>query len=173
MNIAQFIQQEPKLRDQKEIIIYGGSFNPWHSGHMSCLELAPKSIPIIIVPDNNPEKEIVSVAEKNQILDKIKKHLEKSDRGVFLYDGFLKLNRKNPSHQWTALLKTSYPNKDFSLLMGFDSFMGIDNWIQSEALLQNITTLYIASRLEKTAQQAKQSDVLLSLNPTLRIIFLG
>jgi len=133
----------PKLFLKSEIknkaIFFGGSFNPWHMGHRVSLDLCPAE-PIIIVPDQNPWKE---VHERQNIwsyyLDICRK-VENSNFSV--YPGFLLLDRVNPTVDW--LLQIKLDSK--WLLIGEDTFLGIEKWKEASQLLHHLKGLYVSPR---------------------------
>ena len=57
--------------------------------------------------------------------------------------------------------------------MGFDSFLDLDTWIQSEELLNLIDSIYVVSRLETESQRTEALEKNARLNPNLEITFLG
>ncbi len=173
MSLKNFIQNNSVLRNSEELIFFGGSFNPWHAGHTSCLLLAPDNWPIIVIPDHNPFKDFVGAGNKVSSLTEIQAHLAKIKNTTYLFDEFLREDKKNPSHKWIAQIKKEYPNKKISLLMGFDTYISIDRWIKAKKVLNDLHALYIASRLDNEDVKHSQREVLHKINPELVIDFLG
>jgi nicotinate-nucleotide adenylyltransferase len=173
MNLTNYILKTSALKAAPEIIFYGGSFNPWHAGHSSCVKMSPEEIPLIVIPDHNPRKIITSSLNNDQLIFKLMSELKFRVGSTFIYYTFYKLAKPNPTHKWVADLKENLPNKNFSLLMGHDSFLTIHDWINSKELLNNLTTIYIVSRLDIEEKKQKQKDTLLNIAPNLNIIFLG
>lgn len=171
MNLIDFIKSH-SLDKENELVFFGGSFNPWHEGHSSCIELMPADKKIIVIPDHNPFKELVKSDDKLTGISEIKDKLSKLNRSTFLFDGFLKDNEQNPTSIWIKELKSAFPNIELSLLMGFDSFMSIDKWINSETLLQNLASIYMASRLDNDAIKNKQLQLLKDISD-IDVHFLG
>jgi nicotinate-nucleotide adenylyltransferase len=173
MSLINFIKNNSVLAKSNELIFFGGSFNPWHDGHSSCLKLAPKSWPIIVIPDHNPFKDLVNSGDKVSSIDEIQDQLSKIDRTSYLFDEYLVQNVKNPSHKWIAEIKKLFPDKKVSLLMGFDTFISIDRWIKADKILNILDTLYIASRLDDEEVKNTQIKTLQKINPQLIIDFIG
>lgn len=165
--------KENDLLNEDELIFFGGSFNPWHAGHGSCVKLMPKDKKIIVIPDHSPFKEITDNSKKNSSIDDIQKHLNEFDHQTFIFDEFFYANKKNPTYSWIKPLKTSFPEKKISLLMGFDSFITIDRWTNAHELLNTLSTIYIASRMDDEFIKEEQRMTLKSINPSLEVIFLG
>lgn len=172
MNLDHFIETTPKLNELNELIFFGGSFNPWHEGHSSCIQLMDSTKSIIIVPDHNPYKELVQSTKKHSSLDQIEAKLKEFNNDTFLFAGFFEQDQKNPTHQWIVNLKEKFPNKKLSLLMGFDTFMGLDKWINAQSLLDNLTHIYVASREDDEQLKSKQLQLLNSISQ-INIVFLG
>lgn len=173
MSLINFIKNNSVLAKSDELIFFGGSFNPWHEGHGSCLRLAPKNWPIIVIPDHNPFKDLVYSESKASSIEEIQAQLRKIDGITYLFDEYLVLNQKNPSHKWIAEIKEDFPTKKISLLMGFDTFISIDRWIKAQRILNILDSIYVASRLDDEEVKKKQTQVLTNINPNLKIVFLG
>ncbi len=173
MSIVNFIKNNSVLAKANELIFFGGSFNPWHEGHSSCLRLAPKDWPIIVMPDHNPFKDIVGTNQKLTSVEEIQENLRKIEATTYLFDEYLLKNQKNPSHKWISEVHKNFPHKNISLLMGFDSFISIDRWIKAETILSTVNTLYIASRLDDEKVKKKQIKVLKKVNSDLNVEFIG
>ena len=171
MNLKDFILSTPDLKDAQEIVFFGGSFNPWHEGHSACVRLLPKDKALIILPDHNPYKEVVD--SKVDVLKELKDITSSLNPNAHVYDEFLKAKRKNPTYYWLEALKRELPRKEFSLLLGFDSFTGIDKWIEAPSLLVLLHKLYVVSRLDNPSAKTEQVKRLKSFNPRLEINFLG
>lgn len=154
-----------------EWVFFGGSFNPWHQGHQACLQLLPDDRTCLIVPDRNPEKELRDVNVVTTILEistkaKLKKH-------QYIVPTFLLLNKKNPTVDWVTRFKEEFPTYKISLLVGFDSFSRIKDWIRSEELLPNIHTLYVVSRLEDDLDRRQALDEVHARGFNVNVVFLG
>lgn len=171
MSLEKFIK-ETGLDSSQEIIFYGGSFNPWHEGHSTCLKLLPRNKSVIVIPDHNPFKELRQNDQNFTSLRQINSAIEKINPKFKVFEDFYLKKEKNPTSNWIKELKIVFPNKELSLLMGFDSFISIDRWINAEALLENLSKLYVVDRLNEETilvQQMKR----LSKYKNLEIIFLG
>ena len=145
MTICDFIEKHNLAKEYSELIFFGGSFNPWHSGHSSCLKLMPKEKLIIVMPDHNPFKDVTNQADRLSSLTDLKNELNVRPERTFLYGGFIQENIHNPTHNWLQQVKTNYPNNKLSMLMGFDSFMSLDKWIEAEEIITSLDTLYRVS----------------------------
>lgn len=139
-----------------EWVFFGGSFNPWHSGHQACLDLLPDDKVCLILPDRNPQKDDRSTTPVCEILQI--STLAKFKKNQFLVPTFLLDQKKNPTVEWIEKLKDEFPTLKLSLLMGFDSFSNIKSWVRPEDLLASLETIYVASRLEDDEDRALALD---------------
>ena len=167
MSLVNFILEHQTLAKAERIIFYGGSFNPWHQGHQACVELAPKKAPLIVLPDNNPHKEIPF--QKSLNLDELEKEL-KIRHDVYLFREFFYSKSHTPTVDWIVEVKKNFPNKKLDLLLGFDSAQAIDSWKDSQLLLKTLDKLYVVSRLETDELRDKLQKKLLK---NIELIFLG
>lgn len=170
MRLLEFIQSQG-LSENEELIFFGGSFNPWHEGHSECLRLLQNKMPVIVIPDHNPYKELIP--DKDLNLDQLRAIISSLRTNTFLYEGFYNKNTKNPTTYWIKDLKQKIPTTKLSLLMGFDTFNALEKWIDAKELINNLSFLYIASRLENEEHRQKQIDVIKNINPNIVINFLG
>lgn len=173
MSLIEYIRKEPQLLESSEIIFFGGSFNPWHMGHTSCLELAPNDKPLVVIPDHNPHKQLTISSDKQVDLEGIKKHISIRAKNTYIFELFYLQNKKNPTQQWINELKKTFPQKSFSLLIGFDSFININTWTKANELLNDLDSLYVVSRLDKEELKNKQIASIQKISKKLKIYFLG
>jgi nicotinate-nucleotide adenylyltransferase len=171
MSICDFLK-ENSLDTVKEVVFFGGSFNPWHEGHSSCIELMPKNIPIVVVPDHNPFKELVKSNNKLTTLKSLDNKLSTFENHTYIFSKFFEMNEKNPTSVWVQEVRNTYPNLKISLLMGYDSFISLDKWINSSELLNNLENIYVASRMDDSEAKTSQIELLKRIS-RVNIIFLG
>ncbi len=157
----EFLKHEIK----DSVTFFGGSFFPFHPGHMMCLELCPEKN-IVVIPDCNPLKELPE--KLNPYEDFIALSQILKDTSYSLYPGFFGRNKPNPTSNW--LPKVSIPEKNF--LLGDDSFMNIFNWNSPEILLSSLTKLYVVPRVYEVSDYVEQIKKIKKINPNLRLIIL-
>mgnify|MGYP002623352917 CR=1 FL=1 len=124
----------------KRIGIFGGSFNPIHSGHIALARQLRQAAGLdevwLMVSPQNPLKQ-----GSNDLLDdrlryamaRIALH---GEEGIVASDYELHLPR--PSYTWNTLqhLKKDYPFCDFVLLIGEDNWQRFSLWYRAEDILQ-------------------------------------
>jgi nicotinate-nucleotide adenylyltransferase len=173
-----FFKSEQEMKEWNlplgsKILFFGGTFNPWHEGHRSCLELAPKDIPLIILPDRNPTKDLMPFSE-NQI-KQLQVELESlpSFKLMTLFLGFLKQPHPNPTINWLNHLKSKRSDLKVYLLMGFDSFESLPRWIEGEKVIMHLNGVFVVARKENDESFKKAQEQLLSINSNLDVHYLG
>ena len=171
MSICDFLK-ENSLDTIKEVVFFGGSFNPWHAGHSSCINLMPNNLPIVVVPDHNPFKELVKSSDKLTSMDSLKDKLSTFKNQTYIYSTFYEKNEKNPTSVWIQEIKNEYPSLKISLLMGYDTFISLEKWINSSDLLNNLENIYVASRMDDSEAKTSQIQALKKISG-VNIIFLG
>jgi nicotinate-nucleotide adenylyltransferase len=173
MSLKSFIQSTPELIDANELCFFAGSFNPWHDGHTSCLRLIDSGLQVIVAPDHNPFKELILQSQKASDLNEIKNHIKVREKNTHLFKDFFTSDSKNPTYKWVEELKVSHPQKQISLLMGFDTFTAIHTWTNANSLINNLSTIYVVSRLDTQILKEEQIKRLNLINPKLMCDFLG
>ena len=148
--------------ERERVCFYGGSFNPWHRGHLSCLELCPEKN-ILVVPDCNPWKSGRGQERSWDYCLELCHTL--ADTPYSVYPGLL-TGEPSPTVDW--LPQTGFARK--SLLMGADNFLLLDRWSDCATLVRSLEKLYVAPRGESEYQ--KMSEYLSSLHSGLEIVIL-
>lgn len=151
MSLLEFIKSI--TIDSDEIIYFGGSFNPWHEGHSECLKKAPSNALKIVIPDHNPLK---VMTDRELILDE--SQLKSLNKNVFIYLGFFDQKILNPTVDWIRPITQEFKDRSHALLMGYDSYIGLPKWKESEALLSIIDTLYVLNRKNDVQERLYPTD---------------
>jgi len=159
----------------KEVTFYGGSFNPWHKGHSSCLktfyQTSPESF-VCVYLDVNPLKVDSSAWWKDIFLwqqylecqETLKDQFEEQYRKKLLviYPGGKGEEAGIPTIKWMRHF-VNYSSlhslsKTQSLLLGADSFLSLDRWVEAEELYSLLTSIWVAQRLEPLESLSFQRD---------------
>lgn len=147
-----------------EMIFYGGSFNPWHPGHLECLKICPTDN-IIIVPDYNPWKETNYHGERCFWTEYHDLCMKLKDTPYAIYPGFWGLEDSNPTINWIPNIRVETKG----LLLGDDSFCNILNWKDSEVLITFVNTIYVAPRIHKREEMESVKSKVLEIHPNMKI----
>lgn len=130
-------------------IIFGGTFNPVHTGHVQMAQAAaalPETEELLVMPTRLPVHKFVGAAlapakDRMQMC-----RLAFSDiPGVRFSDMELVSGGKNYSITTVRALKSAQPEKNFVFLLGGDSLIHFHEWYEYRALLREIP-LYVFGR---------------------------
>jgi nicotinate-nucleotide adenylyltransferase len=134
-----------------KIGILGGTFDPIHLGHLQLAQNARAQFSldkVIFVPAYQPphKKELLSRASAADRYEMVRLALE-GER--FLEPSDCELLRKGISYTCDTLdaFEKKYPNATFFLILGKDSFEGIDAWHRADELKKKVRFL-VAKRGE-------------------------
>lgn len=132
----------------EEWVFFGGTFDPWHDGHMACLKLlSPKKI--VIVPDRNPWKETALNSDLCQAIDDLAKIVSANNHAV--YPGFFAAEKSNPTIDWFSKVLGKK-----SLLIGADNLISFPKWKDYKKLLGLAHKIYVAPRLGSEGEEFDQ-----------------
>lgn len=154
-----------KIKDLDSVTFFGGTFNPFHIGHLECLKLCPESN-IILIPDCNPQKIVLKRSVEKEIFE-LAYALESYPFSI--YPGFFIKEKSNPTASWLPNVNCAEVN----FLMGDDSFKGLQTWVSPELILRKLSKLYVVSRNYKFQDYKHVHEWALSINPKLLIVYLG
>ena len=140
----------------KKIGIYGGTFNPPHTGHLHAAKQALETLELdqlLMIPDRiAPHKEIPAGSPTPEQRMEMLQIAVGDAPGITVCD--LELRREGPSYTWQTLesLKELYPDAEFTLLMGTDMFLSFETWKNPERIMAD-ATLGVFYRGEKGEQK--------------------
>ena len=149
------------------VSFFGGSFNPWHRGHLTCVEQATKHNHVIVVPDNNPFK----ARDRDQCFWHKFKALKQrlAMARVFVFPGFYGMEAANPTVSWFPYVRV----KQKGFLMGDDSFAALPRWINAEQLVSAMHHLWVVPRDASTPEIKQTQQWLRDLDTNLAPVFLA
>ncbi|HTB52624.1 MAG TPA: nicotinate (nicotinamide) nucleotide adenylyltransferase [Ferruginibacter sp.] len=131
-----------------KIGLYFGSFNPIHIGHLIIAKHITNTIPLqkvwFVVSPQNPFKQSASLLNEYDRLHLINISIEGESN---LRTSNVEFSLPKPSYTVDTLtyLKEKFPEHEFSIIMGSDSFSNITKWKNYEVILKN-HLLYIYKR---------------------------
>ena len=131
-----------------KIGLYFGSFNPIHVGHLIIAnyllnETGLKKIWLIVSPQN-PLKKNNSLLNEHDRLHLARLSVE-TDTRIMVSDIEFTLPRPSYTIQTLIYLHEKYPNQEFSLIMGSDSFKNLNKWKNYEKIIKEYQ-IYIYKR---------------------------
>lgn len=126
---------------KKKVGIFGGSFNPIHTGHIAlakslCQQAGLDEVWLMVSPMNPFKKEATDL-----LTDKLR--LEMAEQAIAdepkLKACDYEFHMPKPSYTWHTLqaLSQDFPNVDFTLLIGGDNWVSFDKWFHHEDILSH------------------------------------
>lgn len=146
------------------IVVYGGSFNPPHLGHVEAArtvsaELAPDKF--LIIPTNvSPHKMLAEGSPEPRARLEMCRLAFAGIPGAEISDMELQREGKSYTAQTVEELRRSYPDDELFLVMGTDMFLSFESWYRFEYLLENCTLAVLARDEDEDVQLIRQRDVL-------------
>lgn len=123
-------------------LLYFGSFNPVHVGHMVIANYTITSgitdeLWFVVSPQNpfKPADSLVTPADR---VEMVRLAIEQSglEERVFVSDVELHLPVPSYTIQTLEALWTTYPDREFAILMGSDNFACVQKWKEAERILE-------------------------------------
>ena len=131
-----------------KIGLYFGSFNPIHLGHLIIASFVSNTTDIeqlwFVISPQNPLKKASTLLNEYHRLYLVQLAIEKDSR-LKASDIEFKLPRPSYTIDTLTYLQEKYPQHNFSIIMGSDSFTNINKWKNSQIILSNFG-IYIYNR---------------------------
>ncbi|MCR4902975.1 MAG: nicotinate (nicotinamide) nucleotide adenylyltransferase [Butyrivibrio sp.] len=133
----------------KKIGLFGGTFDPFHNGHLSMMKNAYEEAEldkIIVIPTGHPyQKEDLGlkISLPRYRVGMIKNGIEDLDFPCEISEIELEKDRPSYTVETVAYFKDIYPKDELFWICGSDVLFGIDKWVNPEKLLKSITLLVV------------------------------
>ena len=141
-----------------KIAIFGGSFDPLHSGHTQIVDVVLKSLPItklIILPAFlSPFKQKYMLSSRVRLLS-VKREFHKKNK-VIISNYELTKNQKSSTYQSVLHLQKKYSPTKIYLVIGADNAPSLHKWGEFIKLKSKVTFCIIARdkiNIKKTLQK--------------------
>ena len=149
----------------QRIGIYGGTFNPPHTGHMGAGLQALQALGLsmlYVIPDRiSPHKEIPEGSPTpQQRLQMLRLALEGEDH-VVVSDMELRREGKSYTYETVEQLRALHPDAELVLFMGTDMFLTFHEWRCPERILAqaSLGVFYRGARGEEAAIAARKAEM--------------
>ena len=123
----------------KKVGIFGGSFNPIHTGHIAlakslCEKAGLEEVWFMVSPMNPFKKHATDLLDDHLRLEMVEKALEEEPQ---LKACDYEFHLPKPSYTWHTLqaMSKEYPDIEFTLLIGGDNWAAFDKWYHHDDLL--------------------------------------
>jgi nicotinate-nucleotide adenylyltransferase len=151
--------------------LYFGSFNPIHIGHLIIASYARHTTDLqqvwLIVSPQNPLKPSKSLLNEYDRLHLIHKAIDE-DPNLRVSDIEFKLSKPSYTVHTLAHLAEKYPQHQFSVIMGSDSFLNLSHWKNHEHIIANYH-LYIFKRPGFEIENTRGAKITIIDAPMLEI----
>ncbi len=143
-----------------KIGIYGGSFNPPHTGHIRGAAFAREKLgldKLLVIPASDPPHKALAAGSPTgeQRLQMLR--LAVGDiPGIEVSDMELRRQGKSYTYQTVEALRKSYPDAQLTLIMGTDMYLCFQDWMYPERItaLCDLAVLYRGEKGEAQRLQA-------------------
>ena len=130
---------QSKKVQSKKVGIFGGSFNPIHTGHIAlakslCEKAGLDEVWFMVSPMNPFKKTATDLLDDHLRLEMVEKALEKEPQ-LKACDYEFRLSK--PSYTWHTLqaISQEFTDIEFTLLIGGDNWAAFDKWYHHEDIL--------------------------------------
>ena len=151
--------------------LYFGSFNPIHIGHLIIANHVLNETPInkiwFIVSPQNPFKESKTLLNEFDRLHLVRLATQDDNR---IKSSDIEFNLPKPSYTSNTLtfLSEKYPEHQFALIMGSDSYQNLDKWKNYETIIDNYT-VYVYKREGYEIKKTFNKETVILSAPIIQI----
>ena len=154
-----------------KIGLYFGSFNPIHIGHLIIANYILNKTDLkkiwFVVSPQNPFKQRNSLLNEYDRLHLARLSAE-ADNRIIVSDIEFSLPRPSYTIDTLTYLEEKYPDNEFSIIMGSDSFQNLNKWKNYEKLIRE-HLIYIYKREGFEIENTFQANITIVDAPLLQI----
>lgn len=156
-----------------KIGLYGGTFDPIHIGHLIVMENVLNFMEldkVIILPSSNPPHKInKQKTDKELRIEMVRLATEDNPR-IELSTFEADTDEVIYTHQTLDYFKKTYPEDEFYYIMGEDSFMTIDTWMNYEKILNDRLIVFTRSNIDPDSELVKKVEEIRKDNDMIYLI---
>ena len=148
-----------------KIGIYGGTFNPIHTGHIHAAKQTQQLLgldKLLMIPDRiAPHKEIPSGSPTpEQRMDMLRLAVS-GEPGMEVSDIELKREGKSFTYLTVETIREEYPDAEIYLLMGTDMFLSFHTWKNPERITTNaiLAVMFRGEKGEAAKIEARKAEM--------------
>ena len=138
------------MEKKENIGLYFGSFNPIHFGHLILANHIVQTTDLdkiwFVVSPQNPLKSKNILIDNNVRLNLVNLAIE-GNENFFVSDVEFSLPKPSYTINTLQVLKTRYPDKEFSLIIGEDNLCSFHKWKDYEKIM-DLYSIYVYPREE-------------------------
>ena len=148
-----------------KIGIYGGTFNPVHTGHIHAAKQAAEILgldKLIMIPDRiAPHKEIPAGSPTPQQRLEMLTLAVAGEEKIEVSDIELKREGKSYTYLTVEALREEYPDAEIFLLMGTDMFLSFHTWMNPDQITAQATlaVMYRGEKGEEAKIEARKQEM--------------
>ena len=151
--------------------LYFGSFNPIHIGHLIIANHVLNETPInkiwFIVSPQNPFKESKTLLNEFDRLHLVRLATQDDNR-IKCSDIEFSLPKPSYTSNTLAFLSEKYPEHQFSIIMGSDSYQNLDKWKNYETIVNNYP-VYVYKREGHEIKKTFEREAVILSAPIIQI----
>lgn len=153
--------------------LYGGTFDPIHTGHLIVIENAINYMnldKVIILPSSNPpHKKHKKKTATNIRVEMVAEAIKDNDRIILsTYESTDQTVRY--THETIGYFKKYFPEDEIFYILGEDSFLTIDTWRNYEDILDENIIVFTRSNIDSESELVKKVEIIKKDNPNIFLI---
>lgn len=153
--------------------LYGGTFDPIHTGHLIVIENAINYMnldKVIILPSSNPpHKKHKKKTATNIRVEMVAEAIKDNDRIILsTYESTDQTVRY--THETIRYFKKYFPKDEIFYILGEDSFLTIDTWKNYEDILDENIIVFTRSNIDSDSELVKKVEIIKKDNPNIFLI---
>ena len=147
--------------------IFGGTFNPIHTGHVKAALQFVKSANLdrlLVIPDKiPPHKVIVGEDHPEQRLHMTELAFREADRSGKITVSDMEIRREGKSYSYYTVSALAEEGTELFLYCGTDMLLSFDTWYRFEDILSLCTLAYAGREEQDAALSARVSEKIATL----------
>lgn len=153
--------------------LYGGTFDPIHTGHLIVIENAINYMnldKVIILPSSNPpHKKHKKKTATNIRVEMVAEAIKDNDKIILsTYESTDQTVRY--THETIRYFKKYFPEDEIFYILGEDSFLTIDTWRNYEDILDENIIVFTRSNIDSASELVKKVGIIKKDNPNIFLI---